>query len=86
MGLQKFYNTENSDEEVSLSKFNDIQTYIATRLDAKRFMVTESGHFGLGPAMAQEGDIVARLYGSRVFQRTTSSYSGLQIRRSTTNS
>ena len=28
-------------------------------------MVTKSGHFGLGPAMAQKGDIVARLYGSK---------------------
>jgi hypothetical protein len=68
-GLQQLYNTENSDEEVSLPDFNLVQTCIAARLDAKRFVVTESGHFGLGPAMAQEGDIIARLYGSKILPK-----------------
>jgi hypothetical protein len=64
-GLLKFFITKDSDEEVSLSSFNEVQTWIAIVSNARRFIVTESGHFGLGPAMAQNGDVVARLYGSK---------------------
>jgi hypothetical protein len=55
----------NSDEVVSLEDFNYVQPFIASRSNAKRFMITESGSFGLVPAIAQEGDIIVRLYGSR---------------------
>jgi hypothetical protein len=45
--------------------FNYVHGYVAAYSNAKRLIVTNGGYFGLAPAASQEGDIVARLYGSR---------------------
>lgn len=43
---------------------NDAKSYIARVTNARNFMVTERGYFGQVPAVAEKGDIVARLFGS----------------------
>jgi len=45
--------------------FEYVENTIAMNSIANKVMITKSGWFGLAPAMAQEGDFIVRLFGSK---------------------
>ncbi|KAH6639073.1 heterokaryon incompatibility protein-domain-containing protein [Boeremia exigua] len=58
-------NNDWGDTDERLQRFNVVNSAIKTCSNAKRLMVTGSGHIGLAPAVACQGDLCVRLSGSK---------------------
>lgn len=61
--------SEVEDNDAEDRGFNYLHGIVGVQSNARRLVVTETGYFGLGPAIAQKGDTLARLFGSKALPR-----------------
>lgn len=63
--IERLLRRDDADEQETSKDFEVLHSFLALNSNAKNIMVTDRDYFGLAPAVVREGDIIARLLGSK---------------------